>query len=1595
MAIYLRDMQSSGSGFAASLYKEREQRAQKKEDRKRSVEAAELNIQKGFDEGRLNSDGSLRQEPKRGILGGVGEFFSGVGNMVGEAGGGAVDAVSGMASQTWNLGRNAIAQSDVESSRNELIAKGKEINDLAQAGKITWEEAKSRRDELDRTLGAETDEKRMVSEAILQQSEAAGERFDEGSFRAYQVAQYIPGISAGVDGAGTIMAAAQGRDGFINERLLKLTQGVDWNELSDEEKEQAIKSRNVGAALSPLDFLGGSGKFIYGTVRGAVASGSARGGLAAGRTAYGRSVAGANIKDAVSGGIRANAKRAAIGATVGTGVGAGLGVALDLAMNDGDNIGEAAFSGAQGGLIAGVLGTPLSGVRGANTQARQAGATTDIETEISTLQSEKQRRIDAVDEQLRDVEARGDQDGYIYKYTTEDGRDVSSEINDIDIEIRDTERALNQLKNQAEGVDNTTGQAAPPEGVDPSTYTGDAQSMVRASDGVDRYETKLNELQTRRDDVIADVESRPGGGVRKEVDAVATRENFDRARSLTDAKQRLEHASELVEDTIRARGMTKQDIDNTLADLDRGVVPTHLVREANPVNSANEAIAKSIEMDPSDTQGILRLGDELADADGALAKAKSEVMPQDDFDDATRRLNLDYGARKEGIQNQPDPLRAREQAELDEWYQGEMANLESEFEASAPRRREIEETEGIKSQIEQNIMDRWNDLQETNPGAFGPVDAARIERYRENLNTLRAQEVIDSPNSRSIQENKAAVEEATQDLSGTEITSAREADPQLNNAVGESQVSSVPSGRMKDPHLLDYGFRAPRETIKNKMGSPGKKIAKSMDDAQRKMNRDAGELKLRARDNDWELAFGTRLRDTRRGYSRQAWNFLDKGKSIKKLKGETDAHFERRTNALNDIKKFHKEMADKFGLTAEQRRQNYMHHISTRAIGGESDDIARTLTMLDNGVDVDGSTLTNSRRAELRSSIEGVDADTAEHIRNARLYTVDDGFLKKRSDANNHYLTDPSFATMTYARKVSERQHLEPVLNEMKELEKVLTRSQQDFVRNAISQMKKQDTGLDKMTGSMKVQIFGKTVTANDVAKGGVNLSNTSLMGLSATTGALQHTAIVNNVAEGHIVDFMRTLPDLMGSYGGARFSRSYRETLESGALENGFAQVLSRGGLTGKLGKIQKALMAHIQAADTSYRVQAFQMGKREYARSIGKKMRNLTDDEMSAAVDHGRQMVERAQFKFDTLDVPLGQNTTLGRAAVQLQQFNISQTKYNARILTGKGYGHKNWIKNEDGTFSLNKEGANRLVKMAAGHALFYAAAKEGASFLFGEGAEGFDDIFGWGVFDLQPFGEQVEGIMGVISGESEVGDIDMPRSPLFSSIMGNPAWNQPGLLQFGQAQLDLASGAIDQDEYDDIMSDMPKHLLRNFTLAGTQLNRMSEGANLLESGTQEGGSGMPNFYMQNRSGINAIKALLLGPYATDEGKKWLEDGMNTIPSNSTIDIGDESVKVIDYMETLDDETKAQYVDFYQTREKLNSGLRDMGRSTTNVRSNIRNRLEAGRINLAQANLEIDKHNQIIYGMYSPFYNQWQGKMDPLLSTVLVDDILMKNIN
>lgn len=696
MALYEDDLNDFLKGWVQARKANEPTEAEKREQRKQERQKELLDAAKAEEEAKAN---------EKSIWGKIGDVAGGVGNAVKNVAVGGADFVQ----ETVKSGKNLIeigneqakeskfqeGESAINKKYNkeadEKVWKGYEnaqsVDELPEDRQKAWEDIQARRraemdDYKSKTERGDSEKTRKLFEeqAVREKDfKKAGQQFYEG-------AQYIPGVSLGVEGAGTVGALIQGDDGEINKGLIELTQKKDWDTLSDEEKKAALAQRNIGGALSTLDVLPGAGSAAGKGAKVAVKSGVKAGFKKAAET-YGKSVAKKTIKEVAEAGAgqiaKQTAKSTATGAVVGAGFGAGM------AAVQGGDVGDAAWEGARRGAAGGFIGSPL-----------------DV-----TAKTAKTAEFDpkATPKGLEDIDATA---GKVV-----DELDTDARIARLSAE----EEAANQLARKGEFNQIMANRRL---GLnDDGSPITEGQKLLGAGGDVrplKDVEADIQDMQTNGAAGLTPEQAKAKWTALQDERQAALANDSERGFTLErdDARNTFENNG-LPNDLEEAQAMF-DDFENGRAEL-----PT---TQAPKVKAAVD-----VAMNDNMPVEIKSAAKELLDDRGVVEGQLAGLMTKDKLDAHHLQMDEAYKVREAQIAEMPLPRQEIELQKLNEQYMADLDELQQKFDNDAQT---VEQMTRIKEHLdnkEAELVRQTNYLIDQSPDDFKIVDEAEFNARRTAL----------------------------------------------------------------------------------------------------------------------------------------------------------------------------------------------------------------------------------------------------------------------------------------------------------------------------------------------------------------------------------------------------------------------------------------------------------------------------------------------------------------------------------------------------------------------------------------------------------------------------------------------------------------------------------------------------------------------------------------------------------------------------------------------------------------------------------------------------------------------------------------------
>lgn len=1578
MVVYLKDLQKGANQFVQDMFRAREE----EQERRKNEMFARQERQRLIDTGVLNKDGTEKEERNP---------LQRFGDKTGELATGFVEGVKRTYSRAGEIGSNLLAEmtgvnreiedslrSIAEGDRDMLLWATKRSQDMTLS-----EDQRKRAKDLAEEYSAKSNES---SSAVTSYYDEKVERYDPKK-AAFAVAE----VGLDVLTAGSVGAAVRGGRGLMKTGQLA-TKAKTAANLADPKvikaAQKAADSRfasTVNKVLNPSSF------------KQSLASGSTLG-VGYGITGTGVDMGDeATLGDFVKGGVTGGVVGAVFGGSINI-VGkigrSAFSKFKDRSTNTSevaqeiikeapedivnqpgfvDRVNEMAANSRNVREMKEAYNSYTNELRSAANTAEDGGAAARAADDAALIP--ENRRLESGiegqrlsnDEELARLQS--GEDTSIYDYVDSQGNDVgevargyAKQISDIDQEIRAARASRNQLQRQSEGINENTGRADVPEGVDPSEHTGDATARAGAGEGVAKYDAEIADLQARKDSIIQEQNTafERMGGVSRTVNADRARERFAQLRS--------ERAAiDAAEDMMRS---APSAIQKQIDDLDNGIIPDDLIIDRGPAATADEVVERAMKTDPQDSIGLQRAYQQNQALIDEANTELGELMTTERYERLVSDYNENYKLKQEEINELPGPMKKQEQELLDQEYSESISDWQDNLAADKQRVEELNEALRVGDDINQNIVDEWNSMEQSNPNIFGEVDAAAVDMYRDRLVArqaeLKIQEGKQPNNPIDKQENLDIAVQGTQNKA--------ELDEMLgNDKVLEEALENLNDLTTGDTvNFLDRALRQPVKVLR-KMGTAGNKIADVVSSAMDQRKIFQGELKARYHDKRWHTAMDE-------PYVDDFISFLDEGKAPTRGVQESSQHFERRKEALNDIKSWLRETGEKLGLPKEVLDRNYLPHLIKKESGYSPDRIAEALASIKASKNPNGTPITAKQRAEFERIIEGVSPQTKQYINQQKIYTVKkNGFLEKRTGAEG-WERDPRKILNAYQRAATNELYMKPALKEVQSIAGKYQGKERQFIDEVMSLVK--DQGMES---------GGRIAKGVAVARRAQNLA---LMGASIRTISMQLDGSNRVFTEAGFKAWSESSLAAFSSMNPR--SKLYQQALRNGALEDSFSQLLAgQGGLAALANKTEKTLYAGITAVDTHMRIWAFDAGRKKYARSLGKNLNQLNAQEMAAANKAGREMAVTTQFEHNALTTPVSQNSPGGRFLTQLQQFNLAATAYNART-TGKGLkalGHP--IK--------NKEDLMRLGRLVVSYGVLFGTMSNLATNVFGEEGEKWTNPLNFGPEDWYPLGHEIlsgyqvaKGLLGMEGGIG-IDEFKVPQAPLISFLFGSQFGD--GLIDYATTVSKYRNGDIDEEQYRSAMSKLPRFLLRNIAPAGTQINRSLGGWETMEAGESINAYGNTRFLMQNKDGWNVMRGLIGGQYATDEGRAWLRNGMNTIGKHHTVTLADgEKMPVSQYARSLSPEDQAQYIGYYQTKQAADRELAKHNMGRTDVTNRLKDKINAGQMSVAQAQLEAQQWNDKVRALYGPYLNGNDNipprLVDDFQSSVIIDISLFERM-
>ena len=1530
---------------------------------------------------------AAKVEQSKGFLSGVGDFGKGVveagGNIVGGGAKFVVETVQGV---------GGLIDTQIQMDKQKEYDKKKQEH-LKQ---FLGDETKFL-DESKKYDEANKDKRGKVDEASKEQAKNEKE-FKEAGQQFYKGAQYIPGFSLGVEGAGTVGALIQGDDGEINKGLIELTQSKDWDTLSDEEKKAALAQRNIGAGLSTLDLLPFYGKVAGTTIKTGIKTGMKSGikagvmeAIGAGGKAYSKSIGSKTIKEVAGVGVKELAKQSAKSTAGGTVLGAGLGVGLNAVMG-GDDWQGAAVQGAVGGAVGGFIGSPL-----------------DIDVKAAIKASGK-NSLDAPDEVINAVikeidatEAKSaDEAAYLATRKAEFEEIMANRAEGLNddgsriINLDETNKSLQDMQagNYADDlydVTTTDGKAADPEFIQAATEKQVATLTARRDEiaaQVDAIESpaaremamaNVNKL----DDQIAAITSGDtkalmdtgDAGLSRTLNTERVRERFGQLQDdLAEGNFRQRQArmeAEARTQPSRTYDSVSDDIDNLGAG---GVAPEAVTPRAD-FTDVDEVVRH-----PKLPEPLKRRAMSLARDRTELQKQLDTVMTPEKANQALDEMDAKYNDDLARIDTMPEPRRSAELERIDSEYSSAYDDIQSQL---ATDRDTVNQLTRVEEQINANmdeVLADSNIIKDSSPADFGTVD--------QELNAKVSQE-IEAETETAIF-NRMSNEEGVSDAENVSKAWLDATDERIDEGVTSPQVGALAEESIKDTFTND-GVKMYGDTVRAldstyvglAMSSNNVVLEKIFGDVGKKLFNKI--IKGYSGKNRADKKVASILTEVKKGlggdkalYAKAADVLEGKAVDLKDLSPE---HVEAigklkdlyeygarivRKLAYNDVvHAFEKRVADgKIKYTADEIKQFAKRDGTTVKVAGEKYGNVSEFSKTDINFlatnRAENSTLDNYLPHVFDKNGREKEFPDSDYTKSNGTITL--GNMLHRLTEGDNYSRDVVDVSARYFSALHKKAHLEPALRELDNAKLAIKAADSDA--NAAWKW------IDKYQGQLKYnnqdaigkgwnEMVDKTLARKNPnnPKIGDNhyrkllstqrqISTLAALGLSFRNAIQQTTQIGTTIGNLGVKDTTVGMVKYLKQRLNPTTMKQYTQLLDEHGITNAgiareaYSDLLADGigGVTRSKGaKLSDALMIMTQKMDEFARGSTYEASKTASLR----KGLTVSEANQIAAGDAARM-----NFLTSKVDMPIALNGDTVRSLSQFMTFSYKQAE------AWKELGIKAIKNPETGQYQLQPKQMSKLVQMMA----FYGLAFEGMSQVAGIEPE--DNI---------PFYGNI------------FGDSGLPKSPLVSTLFGMNE-NTPGLL-------DIAGGLINPEGDSDFekeesrnatFEDFTNLLVKSFVPAGSQIKKSVEGYN----STQNDGVVLRDDrvrFIQNAKPDDMLRnPVLFGQYATDDGKEWVDKKFPTLSEKQS--------EILQQQKSQ--EAKQRAYDFY-------SGLKPVG-TKSNVTPKVKDIMKT---QPAKAERLIRSHNEAVQKAVEAYTSQYgelsEYEQDYLMKNYLITNGNMENMN
>lgn len=1055
---------------------------------------------------------------------------------------------------------------------------------------------------------------------------------------------------------------------------------------------------------------------------------------------------------------------------------------------------------------------------------------------------------------------------------------------------------------------------------DPSEYTGDTLARNNAAQAVEKLALEVQDLKARQETAFQSL-----GGVSREIDTKAAATKFKELQE--ELAQSVEYNKNVQAAATQdmARNIDVDALDAEAARLRAGDVGDDFVKEFKPAETADDVNAMMRDVDPQDSMGFIHGAQELARDRAELTQKLDNLFTQDNYNQAAKQIDDGYFAAKAELEQLPDPIQPAKMEELNNNILQQYDEIDGRRMQDAEQVQNIETRMAATDDLESAMVQRARAIQMSDPDTFRPIDNTAVNK--------RLQE---------IEYQKSLAQDAQYESARQTVQEVQSVGMDLKQASKESPVVAKSVDKIADTDTMGLSDNTGKSAglgwligvptnVMRKFGKTGSEVADVLADAvSKKENLDG--------------VFHSKM---------EGWGKLVKGKDgtekiAKALDGDEAALKslnKNQTQAYTEMKAWFDDYADQLGIPKEGRIKDYLPHIME---GKDFDGVEQSLAYLRAGKK-DGVPLTDKQVRDLETSVAGLDANTLAYLASRNSYNSKNGFLKKRKGAKGDYSLDLEKIVTLYHSKASADIAYKPAIAAANDLTPNLTKEQNSYVTAVFNALQGEtDTVIEKSIDGALSNLSGIT---------GRNL------GGSGTTGRLSRgarNAIYNATIGGNVGSAIRNTQQMVNVFtevGGKAVLESAPRALaalkkgsplrdelyRNGVLSNRQGSYLQGGAMPKFKDKSTRALWGMFNTTESLNRATAYFAGKDRHLAKF--------PDDFAGAEKAGAELAQKTNFKFSAIDIPVAMQGDMAKNFLQMQTYNVQQTQYIAKMLGEAGNVKNIFTKGADGKYKMNLEPQLKLARFIGGNAAFFGTIGAATGMSWEEGVPFLNDI--------------------------KAGQV--PRSPMYQTIFGDGKANK-GLV----GSIASGTGALFSGDWEQAGKDVDafaRSAARTFVPAGNQAIKSIEGGASAASGVSTTGSGITDTidkglsalngtmpggnvrFMQGTDAWSKFKATVLGQYSTQEGRDWVDEGMNNVPANLKIN----GVPASTYIKQLPRQNQEQYVSYYSMKGPAeDAAAKAIGSSKTEYKDKIVSGLKDGSINENQAiRMAADYNSEVIKSM------------------------------